>query len=126
MKSSSSRIATAAAALLLGTGAAHAAGYRETIAMFKNATQSADFFNNCYGYAVFPMYAIRANEYVDEIAVRPILAPMLRNSLSLATSAQRPKGPLLRRALDVIRDTVRRQIRGAEKPGKTTPSLETA
>jgi len=26
----------------------------------------------------------------------------------------------------VIRDTVRRQIRGAEKPGKTTPSLETA
>ena len=85
-----------------------------------------DLVRQGYGYAVFPMYAIRANEYVDEIAVRPILAPMLRNSLSLATSAQRPKGPLLRRALDVIRDTVRRQIRGAEKPGKTTPSLETA
>ena len=54
MKSTSTRIATAVAALLLGTGAAHAAGYRQTIASFKNAAQSADFFNNSYGYAVFP------------------------------------------------------------------------
>ncbi len=54
MKSTSTRIATAVAVLLLGTGAAHAAGYRQTIASFKNAAQSADFFNNSYGYAVFP------------------------------------------------------------------------
>jgi lipid-binding SYLF domain-containing protein len=54
MKSTSSRAASTVAALLLVASAAHAAGYRETIATFKNATQSADFFKNSYGYAVFP------------------------------------------------------------------------
>jgi lipid-binding SYLF domain-containing protein len=54
MKSTSSRVATAVAALLLVTSVAQAAGYRETIAAFKNAGQSADFFKNSYGYAVFP------------------------------------------------------------------------
>jgi len=54
MKISSARVATTITALLLGTGAAHAASYPQTIAAFKNASQSADFFNNSYGYAVFP------------------------------------------------------------------------
>jgi lipid-binding SYLF domain-containing protein len=54
MKNTSSRVATAVAALLLGTGAAHAANYRQAIDSFKNAAQSADFFANSYGYAVFP------------------------------------------------------------------------
>jgi lipid-binding SYLF domain-containing protein len=54
MKSTSLRIATTVTALLLGTGAAHAASYRQTIASYKNASQSADFFNNSYAYAVFP------------------------------------------------------------------------
>jgi lipid-binding SYLF domain-containing protein len=54
MKSTSSRCATVVGALLLGTGAAHAADYQQTIASFKNAAQSSDFFHNSYGYAVFP------------------------------------------------------------------------
>ena len=54
MKSPSSRAASAVGALLLVSSAAHAAGYRETIAAFKHAAQSAEFFNNSYGYAVFP------------------------------------------------------------------------
>jgi len=58
MNRTSSRIATAVAALLLGAGAAHAAGhaaaYQRTLDAFKNASQSADFFKNSYGYAVFP------------------------------------------------------------------------
>jgi lipid-binding SYLF domain-containing protein len=54
MKSTHSRVATAVAALLLGAGAAHAADYRQAITSFKNAPQSADFFNNSYGYAIFP------------------------------------------------------------------------
>ncbi len=54
MKSTSSRGATAVAALLLGTGAARAAGYQQTIDSFRIAAQSADFFNDSYGYAVFP------------------------------------------------------------------------
>jgi lipid-binding SYLF domain-containing protein len=54
MKSTSSRCATAVAALLLGAGAAQAAGYRQTIDSFKNAAESAQFFNDSVGYAVFP------------------------------------------------------------------------
>jgi lipid-binding SYLF domain-containing protein len=42
------------AALLLITMGAGAATYEETIPLFKNAGQSAAFFHNCYGYAVFP------------------------------------------------------------------------
>jgi lipid-binding SYLF domain-containing protein len=54
MKTNPSRVATGVAALLLGTGAAHAASYPETVDMFKNAGQSADYFNDSYGYAIFP------------------------------------------------------------------------
>ncbi len=44
-----------AASMILTMGIAHAAGtYAETIAMFKNAGQSAEFFGKSYGYAVFP------------------------------------------------------------------------
>jgi lipid-binding SYLF domain-containing protein len=54
MKTNALRVATAAATLLLGAGAAHAADYRETIDMFKHAKESAPFFNTSYGYAIFP------------------------------------------------------------------------
>src|SRR6202043_2151584 len=40
--------------LYLVTGLAHAGSYSDTIARFKNAGQSANFFHNCYGYAIFP------------------------------------------------------------------------
>jgi len=40
--------------LLLGSGAAYAGEYDETIELFKHAGESAVFFNQCYGYAVFP------------------------------------------------------------------------
>jgi lipid-binding SYLF domain-containing protein len=40
--------------LCLVTGLAHAGSNSDTIARFKNAGQSASFFHNCYGYAVFP------------------------------------------------------------------------
>ena len=52
----------------------------------------------------------------DAVLVKPILAPTLKTSLSLATSAQRPKSPLIRKAIDVIRDIVRREICSAEAP----------
>lgn len=42
-------------ALLLSIASvAHAAGYTETIEVFKKAGASADFFRNAYAYAVFP------------------------------------------------------------------------
>jgi lipid-binding SYLF domain-containing protein len=43
-----------AAAMMLPAAAAWADDYSDTIALFKNAGQSAAFFNKSYGYAVFP------------------------------------------------------------------------
>ncbi len=43
-----------AASLLLCCGICAADEYSDTIALFKNAGQSAGFFHSCYGYAVFP------------------------------------------------------------------------
>jgi lipid-binding SYLF domain-containing protein len=55
MNRTASRFATAGAALLVGTGAAHAAAsYQRTISAFKSAPESARFFHESYGYAVFP------------------------------------------------------------------------
>jgi lipid-binding SYLF domain-containing protein len=44
----------AMAALILPAAAAWADDYSDTIALFKNAGESAAFFGNSYGYAVFP------------------------------------------------------------------------
>jgi lipid-binding SYLF domain-containing protein len=40
--------------LLLGSGVAYANEYDDTIELFKHAGESAVFFSDCYGYAVFP------------------------------------------------------------------------
>ena len=40
--------------LTLGGSVASADEYSDTINVFKNAGESASFFNNSYGYAVFP------------------------------------------------------------------------
>jgi lipid-binding SYLF domain-containing protein len=43
-----------AATLTLAGALSRADDYSDTVALFKNAGESAEFFNNCYGYAVFP------------------------------------------------------------------------
>ncbi len=48
------RIFLMAAALLMPAGAAFASKYSDTIELFRNAGESASFFSNSYGYAVFP------------------------------------------------------------------------
>jgi lipid-binding SYLF domain-containing protein len=40
--------------LLFAAGAAHASKYTDTIAIFRNAGESAGFFHHAYAYAVFP------------------------------------------------------------------------
>ena len=42
------------ALLLVAAGAVWADDYSDTVTLFKNAGESASFFKNCYGYAVFP------------------------------------------------------------------------
>jgi lipid-binding SYLF domain-containing protein len=44
----------ACAALTMSSGAALADSYDETVGLFKKAGASSRFFDNCYGYAVFP------------------------------------------------------------------------
>jgi lipid-binding SYLF domain-containing protein len=41
-------------ALLAASTGSSADEYTDTVALFKNAQESQDFFKNCYGYAVFP------------------------------------------------------------------------
>ena len=73
-----------------------------------------DLVRQGHGYAVLPLNAVKSTPWSDEVLVKPILAPILRTSLSIATSAQRPRSPLLRKAVDVVRDVVRQEIRSAE------------
>ena len=49
-----SRIAVALVALSMLGGSALAATDAETVAAFKKAGESAEYFSNAYGYAVFP------------------------------------------------------------------------
>src|SRR5262245_28067552 len=44
----------AGAAMMLSSAAVWADPYDDTITLFKNAGESAEFFKNSYGYAVFP------------------------------------------------------------------------
>jgi len=73
-----------------------------------------DLVRQGHGYGVLPLNAVKSTQWADAVQVKPILAPVLKTSLSLATSAQRPKSPLMRKAIDVIRDIVRQEIRSAE------------
>jgi LysR family nitrogen assimilation transcriptional regulator len=73
-----------------------------------------DLVRQRHGYAVLPLNAVKSTPWAAEVLVKPVLAPTLKTSLSIATSAQRPKSRLLRKAMDVVRDIVRREIRSAE------------
>ncbi len=69
-----------------------------------------DLVRQGHGYGVLPMNALKSTPWTEQIAVKPIISPVLKTSLSIATSAQRPKGPLMRKAIEVIRDIVRQEI----------------
>ena len=73
-----------------------------------------DLVRQGHGFAVLPFNAVQSTPWGDEVSVKPIVAPVLKTSLSMATSAHRPKSPLQRRAIDVIRDIVRHEIRSPE------------
>jgi LysR family nitrogen assimilation transcriptional regulator len=75
-----------------------------------------DLVRQGHGFGVLPLNAVRSTPWSDEVLVKPILAPTLKTSLSLATSAQRPKSPLMRKSIHLIRDIVRHEICSAEAP----------
>ena len=73
-----------------------------------------DLVRQGHGFGVLPLNAVKSSQWADAVQVKPILSPVLKTSLSLATSAQRPKSPLMRKAIDLIREVVRQEIRSAE------------
>lgn len=73
-----------------------------------------DLVRQGHGYAVLPLNAVRSTQWADLVEAKPILSPVLKTSLCVVTSAQRPKSPLVRKAIEVIRDIVRHEIRSAE------------
>ncbi|MEP6885691.1 MAG: LysR family transcriptional regulator [Gammaproteobacteria bacterium] len=73
-----------------------------------------DLVRQGHGYGVLPLNAVKSSPWADEVVVKPIIAPTLTSSLSIAISAQRPKSPLMRKSIDVIRDIVGQEIRSAE------------
>jgi LysR family nitrogen assimilation transcriptional regulator len=75
-----------------------------------------DLVRQGHGFGVLPLNAVKATQWADQVLVRPIGTPGLKTSLSIATSTQRPRSPLMRRAIEVIRDIVRQEI----NPSRTT------
>ena len=73
-----------------------------------------DLVRQGFGYAVLPLNAVKSTEWADEVLAKPILSPTLKTSLSMATSTRRPNSPLMRNAIDLVRDIVRQEIRSAE------------
>jgi LysR family nitrogen assimilation transcriptional regulator len=69
-----------------------------------------DLVRQGLGFGVLPQNALRISQWADEVAITPIGRPPLHAALAIATAANRPRGPLLRKAIDVIRDIVRREI----------------
>jgi len=73
-----------------------------------------DLVRQGHGFGVLPLNAVKSTQWADAVQVKPILSPTLKTSLSLATSAQRPKTPLMRKAGEVIREIVCQEVRSAE------------
>jgi LysR family nitrogen assimilation transcriptional regulator len=66
------------------------------------------------GYAVLPMNAVRSSPLAAAVRATPILSPTLKTSLSIATSSQRPRASLMRKAVGIIGQIVREELVLAE------------
>jgi LysR family nitrogen assimilation transcriptional regulator len=73
-----------------------------------------DLVRQRHGFAVLPLNAVKSTRWADEVLVKAIVTPLLKTPLSLATSSQRPKSSLLRKASELIREVVRKEIRRPE------------
>jgi LysR family nitrogen assimilation transcriptional regulator len=69
-----------------------------------------DLVRQGHGFGVLPMNAVKSTQWAGEVRALPIGHPPLTTSLSIATSAQRPRSPLMRKAIDCIRHIVRQEI----------------
>jgi LysR family nitrogen assimilation transcriptional regulator len=74
-----------------------------------------DLVRQGHGFGVLPVTAVRSTPWSQAVRVLPIGDPPLGASLAIATSAQRPRGPLMRKAVAIIRDIVHRAF---DPPGR--------
>jgi LysR family transcriptional regulator, nitrogen assimilation regulatory protein len=80
-----------------------------------------DLVRQGHGYGVLPLNAVKSTPWAAEVSIKPVLSPTLTTSLAVAVSAHRPKSPLMRKAVEVVRDIVRHEIRSAEIPHEPAP-----
>lgn len=73
-----------------------------------------DLVRQGHGFGVLPLNAVQSTQWANEVLIKPIGTPVLTTSLSIATSAQRPRSPLMRKAIDVIRSIVRQEIHSSQ------------
>lgn len=62
-----------------------------------------------YGHAVLPMTAVHSSTWSQSLVARPVVNPKLSSSLWIATAAQRPRSAILRKAVQLIGDVIRRE-----------------
>jgi len=63
-----------------------------------------------YGHAVLPMTAVHSSTWSESLVARPVANPKLSSSLWIATASQRPRAAILRKAVQLIGDVVRREV----------------
>jgi LysR family nitrogen assimilation transcriptional regulator len=87
-----------------------------------------DLVRQGHGFGVLPQNAIRATQWASQVVLKPIESvdeAALTISLSIATSAQRPRSPLMRRSIELIRDIVEREVRRVRTASAPQPASET-
>ena len=63
-----------------------------------------------YGHAVLPMTAVHSSTWSESLVARPVANPKLSSSLWIATASQRPGAAILRKAVQLIGEVVRREV----------------
>jgi len=58
-------------------------------------------------HAILSLKAVRSSGHENDFHVRPIRQPTLETTLWIATSAQRPRGPLLNQAVPILQNLLR-------------------
>jgi LysR family nitrogen assimilation transcriptional regulator len=72
----------------------------------------ADLVAEGLGHALVTMNALRVRSGVDKFDFHRIVAPVMRSTLVLATSAERPTTALTEHAADLLRQIVARELAG--------------
>jgi LysR family nitrogen assimilation transcriptional regulator len=83
-----------------------------------------DLVRQGHGFGVLPLNAVKASQWANEVLLKPIGKPALTTSLSIATSSQRPRSPLMRKAIEVIRDIVRQEIHSSQPTHAASAGME--